>query len=213
MNQDLNIALLISKALGFGIIAGATLLKVPQIKKIMSSKSVQGLSFSMYILELIGYIIMLAYSYNNGFSFSTYGEYYAIALQNLIIIYLLYSYTNQLGVFFTMAAGLAVFVYALFSGLITLEQQTFLQAMTIPIFTLSKIPQIWLNFKNKNIGQLSVVTVFMMFAGTAARVFTTLTEISAPIVLLGYVIGAVLNGTLLLQALIYGGAKPDKKKA
>eukprot|EP01114_Cavostelium_apophysatum_P001776 TRINITY_DN1154_c0_g1_i2.p1 TRINITY_DN1154_c0_g1~~TRINITY_DN1154_c0_g1_i2.p1 ORF type:complete len:197 (+),score=22.82 TRINITY_DN1154_c0_g1_i2:60-650(+) len=156
MNQDLNIALLISKALGFGIIAGATLLKVPQIKKIMSSKSVQGLSFSMYILELIGYIIMLAYSYNNGFSFSTYGEYYAIALQNLIIIYLLYSYTNQLGVFFTMAAGLAVFVYALFSGLITLEQQTFLQAMTIPIFTLSKIPQIWLNFKNKNIEFFSV---------------------------------------------------------
>lgn len=45
---------IISKVLGFATIAGSFGLKVPQILKIVSNKSVVGLSFQMFVLELFG---------------------------------------------------------------------------------------------------------------------------------------------------------------
>jgi len=207
-----NFALIVSKCLGIAIICASTLLKVPQIVKIVQANSVQGLSFSMFILELIGYIINLGYSFNSDYPLSTYGEFYFIAIQNVIIIYLLFYYTNSLPTFFSLTAVLAAFVYALFAGLIPIETQALLQACSIPIFTLSKLPQIWSNFKNKSVGQLSGITVGLNFLGTITRIFTTLTEISDQIILLGYLIGGVLNGTLLLQVVTYGGSTKKEKK-
>lgn len=48
--------LLISKGLGYAIIAGALLVKIPQIAKVLKARSVEGLQLSMFLLELIGYI-------------------------------------------------------------------------------------------------------------------------------------------------------------
>lgn len=211
--DNLNLQLLLSKAIGFAIIGASLILKVPQIVKIFQSKSVEGLSFTMFIMELAGYTINLAYSFNNGYPISTYGENLFIAIQNIIIVYLLFSYTNNDAVFFTGAAGYAVVVYALFGGLVPLDFQSVLQAATIPIFTISKLPQIWMNFSSKSAGQLSLVTVLLNFVGSLARTFTTLTQVKDPLVLAGYLIGATLNGTLLFQILFYGGAESKKKKS
>jgi hypothetical protein len=48
-------------------------------------------------------------------------------------------------------------IYALFGGLVPLETQRLLQLSTIPIFALSKIPQIWMNFQ-VNSNEISVTT-------------------------------------------------------
>jgi uncharacterized protein with PQ loop repeat len=42
--------------LGYAIILGAFGLKIPQIIKIQANKSVAGISMSMYLLEIIGYV-------------------------------------------------------------------------------------------------------------------------------------------------------------
>src|SRR5438094_789335 len=42
----------ISKGLGYGIICGSAILKVPQIVKILSSKSVEGISKFLFYLEV-----------------------------------------------------------------------------------------------------------------------------------------------------------------
>lgn len=48
------VSLIVSKLLGFAVIAGSVGVKVPQISKIWNSKSAQGVSNSMFQLELIG---------------------------------------------------------------------------------------------------------------------------------------------------------------
>ena len=66
--------LLISKCLGLGIILGGTILKVPQIVKIVRAGKADGVSFLSYLLETAAYAISLAYNYRSGNPFSTYGE-------------------------------------------------------------------------------------------------------------------------------------------
>ncbi len=41
----------------------------------------------------------------------------------------------------------------------------------------SKSPQIFLNYKNKSTGQLSVITQFLLFGGSIARLFTIIVEV------------------------------------
>jgi mannose-P-dolichol utilization defect protein 1 len=46
---------MLSKLLGYLIILGSAIVKVPQIRKILRENSVEGLSLEMFVLEIIGY--------------------------------------------------------------------------------------------------------------------------------------------------------------
>ncbi|KAL9607454.1 MAG: hypothetical protein Q9167_007630, partial [Letrouitia subvulpina] len=75
--------LALSKALGIGIITLSSVVKIPQILKLLTSQSSSGLSFLAYLLETVSYGVTLAYSARKGFPFSTYGETALIAAQDL----------------------------------------------------------------------------------------------------------------------------------
>jgi uncharacterized protein with PQ loop repeat len=77
---------LLSTAMGYVVIAGSMLFKVPQAVRIFRKKSAEGLSASMYILESAGIAMSLAFSMKNAFPFSTYGEAVFILLQNVAIM-------------------------------------------------------------------------------------------------------------------------------
>src|SRR5947209_5334888 len=68
------VKLLISKGLGIGIVLFGSLIKIPQILKIITARSVEGLSFESVLLETVGYAIGLAYNTRQENPFSTYGE-------------------------------------------------------------------------------------------------------------------------------------------
>lgn len=59
----------ISKGLGLGIVAGGAIVKLPQIIKIISSKSVRGISLSSYLLDTASTGIAVAYNVRHGFPF------------------------------------------------------------------------------------------------------------------------------------------------
>ena len=64
----------ISKLIGYLIITGAFILKVPQILKILKNKSVHGISKIMFYLEIFMYIHSSSYSIHSKIPFSVYGE-------------------------------------------------------------------------------------------------------------------------------------------
>ena len=64
--------LVISKILGYGIVAGSALVKLPQIIKIVKGKSVAGLSGSSVNIEMLSSTCSLAYYAGLGYPFSTY---------------------------------------------------------------------------------------------------------------------------------------------
>ncbi|KAF9210128.1 hypothetical protein BGZ49_005524 [Haplosporangium sp. Z 27] len=207
----------ISKGLGLGIVAGGAIVKVPQIIKIVQAHSAQGLSLLSYLLETLACVIGLAYNIRLNHPLSTYGETFFVTIQNLIILGLMLHYTgkntsaivilssflflgNVLGrtTQFIQADGSVVTTAFVSQGALAV-----LQASTIPINLISKVPQIVENHKNKSTGQLSAFTVFNYFAGSLARVYTTLTEVDDIIILSGFLLSTLFNCVLALQMALY----------
>ncbi|KAM9983708.1 hypothetical protein ACTFIY_000422 [Dictyostelium cf. discoideum] len=212
LGPEWDLSLLISKALGYGIIAGSLLLKVPQILKVASSKSAESLSASSIAMENIGFTISLLAGYKLLNPFSTYGESAFILVQNFFLLVLVLKYTQKLNVvFFT---GLAIYAGAVFAALNYVDNDGFnlLLKLNIPLFIISKFPQIITIIKNKSVGQLSFITCFLNLAGSLARVFTTIKEVNNPVILLSYGIGSFLNSVILILFFVYGTKKVPARK-
>ncbi|KAL7272196.1 hypothetical protein RUND412_005024 [Rhizina undulata] len=209
-------SLAISKAIGIGIITLSTIIKLPQLLKLLSSGSSKGLSFASYALETSAYLITLAYNFRAGNPFSTYGEMAMIVVQNIIIGALILHFSKKDFAAAAWVAGVAAVIYVLGgggsdgAGLLDAKMLGTLQAATIPLGLASKFPQIWTVTKNKSTGQLSAFAVFNYLAGSLARVFTTLAEVNDPLILTGFLCGAFLNFVLAAQMLWFwnAGAKP-----
>lgn len=150
----------VSKALGIGIIAVSSIVKVPQIIKLLNSKSAEGVSFLSYFLETVAYIISLAYNIRNGFPFSTFGETALIVGQNIVISVLVLNYSGRAGLAAVFVAALAGSVAALFAeNVVDAQTLSYLQAGAGALGVASKLPQIITIFQQGGTGQLSAFAV------------------------------------------------------
>ncbi|KAF4989171.1 hypothetical protein FDECE_14795 [Fusarium decemcellulare] len=205
--------LAVSKALGIGIIAASSIVKVPQILKLLNSKSAEGVSFLSYLLETTSYIISLAYNVRNGFPFSTFGETALIVGQNVVISVLVLNYSGRASLAAVFVAALAGTVATLFSeNVIDMQTLSYLQAGAGALGVASKLPQILTIFQQGGTGQLSAFAVFNYLAGSLSRIFTTLQEVDDKLILYGFVSGFILNAILALQMVFYWNAPSEKAK-
>ena len=196
---------LISKVLGFGIIAAASIVKVPQILKLLTSGSAEGVSFTSYLLETASFLITLSYNVRKGFAFNTYGETSLILVQDVVIGVLILQYggkTAQAGAF---VAALATAIYALLVSdtLVPEPMMNYLQAGAGVLSIASKLPQIITVYSQGGTGQLSAFAVFNYLIGSLSRIFTTLQEVDDKLILYGFVAGFLLNAVLACQMLYY----------
>lgn len=154
----------ISKGLGLGIVGASSVVKVPQILKLVDSKSASGISFLSYLLETSSYLISLAYNHRNNFPFSTYGETALILAQNAVITVLVLNYSGKASMAAMFVAALAASVATLFSKeIINMEQMSILQAGAGTLGVASKLPQILAIWQQGGTGQLSSFTVSLCF--------------------------------------------------
>jgi len=86
-----------------------------------------------------------------------------------------------------------------------------LQAFNIPIGVSGRVIQIRENYQNRGTGQLSFLTVFLMFAGCLARIFTSIQETGDSLLIGSFVVASMTNGILLSQILYYWTAPPKEK--
>ncbi len=154
------IKLAISKGLGIGIIGASSVVKVPQIIKLVSSGSSEGISFLSYLLETSSYLISLAYNFRSGFPFSTYGETGLIMAQNVVIAVLVLHYAGKQTTAGAFVGGLAAAAFALFSsGILDMKALGYLQAGAGVLSIASKLPQILTVYQEGGTGQLSAFAV------------------------------------------------------
>ena len=205
-----------SKALGYTIVLGATIYKVPQIQKLLSSKSAKGLSRVSYYFETIGFIQTLGLSLHMSLDFSVYGDTILIIAQNSVVILLIWQYSEGVSIVEKAAVG------ALLSGyLVVLVQDTMvtdeiwavIQSFAIAMVILSRAPQIATIFSEGSTGALSLVTVFLGWAGSLSRLATVLIESDDFKYRLQFICSAVLNSIIVLQFACYwnAGASAEKK--
>ena len=223
------IKLAISKGLGIGIIAASSIVKVPQILKLINSKSASGISFLSYLLETSAYLISLAYNVRQGFPFSTYGETGLILVQNVVIAVLVLNYSGKATAAAVFVAGLAASAVTLFSNdILDMKTLSYLQAGAGVLGVASKLPQILAVWQEGGTGQLSAfavslpkvcqsygtdgLQVFNYLAGSLSRIFTTLQEVDDKLILYGFIAGFALNAILAIQMVYYWNAPTEKAK-
>ena len=82
------------QGLGFGIIAFACIVKLPQILKIAKSKSASGLSMLSFELEQLALTVHATYGSILGLPFSAYGEAVVLILQNTLLLSQIYVFAK-----------------------------------------------------------------------------------------------------------------------
>lgn len=193
----------ISKGLGAGIIVGSTLVKIPQILKILGAKSSEGISFMSVLLELIGVTSAASYSFSKGYPFSSWGESVFLLIETAIIGFLVLLYGGHASQANAFAALYSVAAYALFSGIVPASVLWSMQIANVPIIVCAKMIQAWKNFQNGHTGQLSAITVFLLFLGGCARIFTSIQETGDPVIIFTFIMASLSNGVLAAQVLYY----------
>ncbi|CAH0603359.1 unnamed protein product [Chrysodeixis includens] len=193
----------LSKGLGIGIIAGSILVKVPQILKILSSKSAEGINVYGVYLELFAITANFAYSYVMGFPFSAWGEGTFLAIQTAAIAALVLHYAGTSGRAVVFLSVYVAIVSALISGFTPTDVLWTMQAVNVPIIVFAKSIQIFTNYKNGSTGQLSAITCFLLFGGSIARIFTSIIETGDFIIIVTYCVSTAANGAIVCQLLYY----------
>lgn len=205
--------LFIRKGLNLGIIGGSSLVKLPQLFKILLNQSVAGLNMIGQVLELVASTIAFAYNFRAGNPFLVYGETVFVSIQNALLVLLIGFYGNKMIQLLLFTAFYSVLLSTLLiPSYVTDEQMAILQAATIPISALSRLPQIFQVWSSGSSGQLSSVSLFLTMAGSLARLYTSSAEVKDPILLIGYSSTALFNTILFLQVIFTSNKKPVEKK-
>ncbi|MEQ2279138.1 Mannose-P-dolichol utilization defect 1 protein [Ameca splendens] len=204
--------IVVSKALGIGIILGSVLVKLPQIIKLMGAKSAEGLSFNSVLLELLAITGTMVYSMSNKFPFSAWGEALFLMLQTVTIGFLIQHYGRRTSIGLSFLVIYFSLLGVLLSPLTPMSVVTTMQASNMPAIIIGRLIQAATNFRNGHTGQLSAISVFLLFAGSLARIFTSLQETGDSLMALTYVISSTCNFIIALQVLYYWNSSPEHKK-
>jgi mannose-P-dolichol utilization defect protein 1 len=205
--------LLLRKSLNLGIVSGSALVKLPQILKVLLNQSAKGLSLFGQVLELTASTLGGVYNFRKGNSFMVYGETVFVSIQNALLVLLIGFYGNKMMLLLLITAMYSVLLSTLLiPNYVTIDQLTILQAVTIPISALARLPQIYQVWSTQSAGQLSSISLFLTMAGSIARLYTSTSEVKDPILLVGYSSTALLN-TILFVQVIFTSKKRVAKKA
>lgn len=207
--------IIISKGLGYGILAGSLLLRVPQIIKILAAGSGQGLSVTSEILQLVAVFGSMSYGHYKKFPISAYGDAYSLYIQSVMILMLIFYYQkNHLYnlIILPIILGLS---YLMLSEMIDPRIVLALNGLSLIFSLISKLNQAFINFKNGSTGVLSPITLVLQLGGCVARIFTSIQETGDINLIFQFVVLSVVNGMLVAQwAYYYNSSKVDdiKKK-
>ena len=195
---------LVARCLGYLIGAGSVLLYAPIIYEVVSRGRADGLSLSTFALSLTGYAGTACYNYKKRFPISTYVESIALVAQSLVLCVLVGVLQGVAPA--TVAAAAATFGACVAAVAALDTPPAFLAALqcsATAVAIVSLLPQILMNFRNASAGQWSVITAGLSVCGNGIRAFTTLTLTKDRLLLFGFLLGLVVNSTLLGQVLVY----------
>lgn len=220
------VKIVVSELLGYGIVAGSALVKLPQLIKIVRAESAEGISLSSMFMEMCASISSFCYYISLGFPFSTWGEHFFLFFQNIALTILVFHYAVGLasskaltGLAFCIV--LAVVLYAQLLPSVTLPSSVCSSfglsrctiscsdvAGTLPslLMLFGRLPQIAQNFNQGHTGQLALITYLLNAVGSLARIFTTIQQLNDPITLFTVTSATIQNTVLTLQIIFLGPA-------
>lgn len=207
------LTLLATRIAGYCLTLGAAFIKIPQILTILKSKSVEGLSIISFELEMFITAIHTSYGYILGLDFSAYGEAVVMFIQCVFLVACIYWYgqlsKGRSALMYTLLAAGGGLVYL---GHVSESQIGAIYVLNQGFFIVARGAQIFKNYQEGGTGQLSLASSLLPFLGCIVRIFTTIREGAGLTFLVGFILGTVLNGIVVLQILYYQGKKEKAVK-
>ncbi len=218
----------VSKTLGYGIILGSCVVKLPQVINIVKARSGAGLSLSSQYQELASNALAVVWHVSwNASPFSAYGETIIVTLGCALVILAMWFFERpSVTHVATVVAVSAAFVQLALASpsTVTAVIHDSAKIIGIPAVALSaksikdliqflsqltfwgaRITQIIATALTRSNGAQSPLTLVFNLAGTTARVFTSMREVRDPLQLAFTVFNVLLNGVLCAQWLSYSG--------
>lgn len=197
-----------SAAVGYAIVVGSSILKVPQIVNVVRSQSAEGISLASILLECAMYSTSASWGLARGVDFKDYGESIIIMCQMVFLVTIV-SFFSQRFRLAALVLGAILGINGAFAMrmLPKVLHEGMLAAQTVVLIS-SRLPQIYMNYRRRATGQLSFLTYFLALGGGCARCMTVLLNVSVeqgkyPL-FCQQAIAAVLSATIVSQILYYG---------
>jgi mannose-P-dolichol utilization defect protein 1 len=211
--QKHGLSYVVSKLLGFGSILGSCFYKLPIFLNIMKAKSCQGLSVISLYLEGSSYFANIIYNINRRNSFSSFGDLIIVWVQIFLMIAL--SWTLGFGEKQISAShkilvsfGFLLYFYTVVF-LIPVALTPYLIIYSITVSMLSKLPQIYQNYRDKSTGVQSSITAANAMFGPVVKIYIALAETGDHLMMIYSVVLFSLNFILFSQILLYQKPKQE----
>lgn len=198
--------LILSKLLGYAILVGSLMVKVPQIVKIKWNRSGEGVSVLAETIMLASIFGSMAYGYTSEYPLSAYGDSYFLFIQTILIILLVLYYKKQYQMAMIYLLFCLFLTFLMFRKLIPSSFVDILAGLSLVLGLFSRLWQSLCIYRAKSTGNLSALTMLMLFFGSIARIFTSIEETGDPTLIWTYILNSVANFLLLFQLGYYWSA-------
>jgi len=197
--------------LNYGMFLGGSLVKLPQVMNILRTMSVKGISESSVAIETLACLSFCSYNLLMGHPFKTWGEMAMITIQCAVQLALFWKLTDNLNMLPRLVGVVmtGTVLAILKMGMLPEAVMPILGLLPTVLGSVSRVPQILMNFQQKHTGSLSIFTWGLSSVGNVVRIATTLLTLSDGITLFGHSVAGVLNLTLVFQILLYWQATAE----
>jgi len=204
--------MILSKLLGYAILVGSLMVKVPQIGKIYFNQSGEGVSVIAESIMLAAIFGSMAYGYTSGFPLSSYGDSFSLFFQTILIILLVLYYKRRYRLAIIYLLLCVVLTVLMYRKLIPVGFVDILAGLSLVLSLISRLYQSFCIYRAQSTGNLSALTMFMLFFGSIARIFTSIEETGDKTLIWTYILNTLANSLLLLQLGYYWSAPVQQQQ-
>lgn len=218
------VQLFVQRTLGLAVVVGASVVKLPQIGKVLLAQSTEGLSMLTPLLELVAASMSFAYHIRAKTSFLQYGETVMTSVQNAILIALFGLFGGRmLSTLVLSVAYAGLMSVALSPSRMNASYVRYLQVASVPMTAASRLPQLAHLLRTRQVGQVSAVSAVLAALGSTARLYTV--RNAADVLTVGGALASVILNWLIVATVLslssrkalygekYNPRNPRKRKA
>ncbi|CAL8267790.1 unnamed protein product [Merluccius merluccius] len=203
----------LSRTVGLWVLLGTVLAQLPQLVRMARRGSAEGLSLGSALLHLYSVSGPLVYCLARDFPLSAWSEKLFMAIQAASMCFLILRYRGSTvqGMLLLLVYSAAVVLLGSSYGSTSLTST--LHSSSILALIASKAVQACTNLSSRQTGELSCVSVLLVWAGSLALVFVSVQEKGTFLTVAAHVLSACLSTVLLAQVLCYGKSIGTGSKA
>ncbi|XP_050967227.1 mannose-P-dolichol utilization defect 1a isoform X1 [Labeo rohita] len=195
--------IVLSKTMGILILVGIVIAPLPQIWKVFWSGSSVGLCLTSVFLELLAISTHAAFCYTQNFPIGAWGESLFALIQIAVLALLVQHYRGKTIKGIYLLALYCGFMFLVASPLTPVSAVWTLHEWNVLLVIAGRFFQAGSNFRQGHTGQLSALSVFLVFLGSLGRIFSSLQVTGLSLSTQMHAVACCCSGVILAQVLMY----------